>query len=235
MFDASNARKATEFAAARVLRADGWSYKKIASELGISPSSALHWTRDIQLTQDQINFNSGRGIAASSETVNIRARAWSAKSRMRRSEYQLQGRKTAREGDPLHEAGCMLYWAEGAKDRNTLRFCNSDVHMVRFFVGFTRKCFELGPDDLTLRLNVYLDNGLEIGEIEECWLSALDLPRSCLRKHQINHFPTSSSGEKKSLPYGVCTVRVKKSTRIIQHIYGAIQEYGGFEEPKWLG
>jgi hypothetical protein len=29
-------------------------------------------------------------------------------------------------------------------------------------------------------------------------------------------------------------VRVMKSTRIVQHIYGAIQEYAGFEEPRWL-
>ena len=27
---------------------------------------------------------------------------------------------------------------------------------------------------------------------------------------------------------------VAKSTRILQHIYGAIQEYAGFEEPRWL-
>jgi hypothetical protein len=24
------------------------------------------------------------------------------------------------------------------------------------------------------------------------------------------------------------------STAIVQHIYGAIQEYGGFDEPRWL-
>jgi hypothetical protein len=29
-----------------------------------------------------------------------------------------------------------------------------------------------------------------------------------------------------------CTVA--KSTHLVQHIFGAIQEYGGFEEPRWL-
>jgi hypothetical protein len=47
--------------------------------------------------------------------------------------------------------------------------------------------------------------------------------------------PTSSSGRAKNkLPYGVCTV-VVHSTSVAQHIYGAIQEYAGFEEPAWLG
>lgn len=46
--------------------------------------------------------------------------------------------------------------------------------------------------------------------------------------------PTSSSGRAKNkLPYGVCTLR-SHNTWMLQHIYGAIQEYGSFEEPAWL-
>jgi hypothetical protein len=78
------------------------------------------------------------------------------------------------------------------------------------------------------------NNGLSIAEIECHWLSALDLPPQCLRRHILNHKPTSSSGlKRRKLPYGVCTLRLG-STRILQHIYGAIQEYAGFEEPRWL-
>jgi hypothetical protein len=29
-------------------------------------------------------------------------------------------------------------------------------------------------------------------------------------------------------------LRVLKSTHLVQHIYGAIQEYAGFDEPRWL-
>jgi hypothetical protein len=29
-------------------------------------------------------------------------------------------------------------------------------------------------------------------------------------------------------------LRVKRSTRILQHIYGAIQEYSGIDQPEWL-
>jgi hypothetical protein len=32
----------------------------------------------------------------------------------------------------------------------------------------------------------------------------------------------------------VCTLTVAKSTHLVQHIYGAIQEYARFEEPRWL-
>jgi hypothetical protein len=87
---------------------------------------------------------------------------------------------------------------------------------------------------VSLRLNVYTNNGLSIEEIEEHWLSALDLPRACLRKHSLNHTPTSSSGMAKGrLLYGVCSLTVG-STALVQHIYGAIQEYAGSDEPRWL-
>jgi hypothetical protein len=112
---------------------------------------------------------------------------------------------------------------------------NADARMHRFFLRFLRESLDVRPEDCTIRLNVYLNNGLSLTAVEAHWLSALGLGRGCLRGHSINSLPTSSSGKKRSkLPYGVCTLRVAKSTRIVQHIYGAIQEYGGFEEPAWL-
>jgi hypothetical protein len=35
------------------------------------------------------------------------------------------------------------------------------------------------------------------------------------------------------LPHGTCRVTICR-TAIVQHIYGAIQEYAGFERPEWL-
>lgn len=132
-------------------------------------------------------------------------------------------------------AGCLLYWAEGSKGRNTVHFANSDVNMVKFFCHFLRESLGVRSEDLTLRLNVYTGNGLSLREIEDHWLAALELPRSALRGHTLNHTPTSSSGKKKNrLPFGVCSISVLKSTHLVQHIFGAIQEYAGFEESRWL-
>lgn len=128
----------------------------------------------------------------------------------------------------------MLYWAEGAKSRNQLIFANSDVHMLRFFTRFLTESMEVPRTDFRVRLNVYLNNGLPLTRIEDHWLRAVQAPRSSLRGHTLNHFPTSSSGKRRNLPYGVCTLKATKSTWLVQHIYGAIQEYGGFEEPRWL-
>jgi hypothetical protein len=106
--------------------------------------------------------------------------------------------------------------------------------MMRFFGRFLRECLDVVPARFRIRLNVYLGNGLSLVEIEDYWLNALEAPRSCLRGHTLNSYPTSSSGRKKSLPHGCCHLRVTKGTPLVQHIYGAIQEYGRFEEPRWL-
>ena len=128
----------------------------------------------------------------------------------------------------------MLYWAEGAKSRNTVKLVNSDPALIVFFARFLRESLGVRDEDIRVCLNVHLNNGMTIEEIEMYWLDRLGLPRSCLRKHTLNAKPTSSSGSKPSkLPYGVCTLRVN-STQLVQHIFGAIQEYAGFDNPAWL-
>ncbi len=129
----------------------------------------------------------------------------------------------------------MLYWAEGSKTRNTVQFANSDPAMLQMFVRFLRNCFATTNDQLRVKINAYTSEARSIEAIEAYWLTLLDLPATCARKHIVNNYPTSSSGKKENrLPNGVCTVSVAKSTWLVQHIYGAIQQYGGFEEPAWL-
>jgi hypothetical protein len=229
-------RKPKERAEARRLRFAGMPFKRIAAELRVSVSTVHSWTRGIKLTPEQRQRNL-RGPRGPQNPVQVarRTETWRRKHRDKRRKYQEEGRRRASEMDPLHLAGCMLYWAEGAKQRNQLVIANSDVAMLRFFMLFLRESLAVKSEDCRIRLNVYTNNGLPLEEIERHWLCALELPRSSLRSHSLNHYPTSSSGRKRrKLPYGVCTLTVAKSTRLVQHIFGAIQEYGGFDEARWL-
>lgn len=221
-------RLAVEYAEARRLRAEGLPLRAIATSVGASLASVSTWTRDIELTADQRDLNLRNAGAA-------RGDAWRRRHRNLRLRYQEEGRRRARRREPLHLAGCMLYWCEGSKGRNEARLVNSDLALVSFFKRFASECFDLPPERFALSLNVYLGNGLSLADVEDHWLSTLDLPRSCLRGHQLNHRPTSSSGRKRNkLPYGVCHLTIRRGTPIVHHIYGAIQEYAGFDEPGWI-
>jgi hypothetical protein len=228
-------RNPEQYWKARELRLAGTPYKRVAAALSISPATAFAWTRDIELTaeQDERNRRGPQG-PQNPNAQKRRAAAWAARCRARRAEYQEQGRQRARIGDPLHHAGCMLYWAEGGKGRNCLKFANSDPHMVLLFRRFLTDALAIKPDEICISINAYTNNGLSIDEIERFWLRLLDLRPCSVRKHTLNHMPTSSSGRAKNrLRYGVCSLVVHR-TRVVQHIYGAIQEYAGFEDPRWL-
>jgi hypothetical protein len=217
--------------ARRLRRKGGLSFGEIARTLAVAPATARRWTLDIEVTADQLKQIAARRIKAAQDASAANATL----CRLKRLAWQREGRFRARADDRLHLAGCLLYWAEGTKTRNTVELANSDVHLSRLFLRFLTTCFGIEPRQLAFCLHVYTGNGLTIEEIETRWLSELGLPRSCLRKHTINVRPAPTSGVKKNkLPYGVGTIRVLRSTWLVQHIYGAIQEYGGFEEPRWL-
>jgi hypothetical protein len=152
----------------------------------------------------------------------------------RRREAQAEGRAHARRTEPRHFAGCMLYWAEGSRNRNALLFTNSDPAMVRFFVRFLRASFEVPDDRIRITCNLFADHADRQREIEEFWLTLLDLPRTCLCKSTVNVYSKYSKKKRRNkLPYGTCRVAVH-DTGLVQHIYGAIQEYGGFDREEWL-
>jgi hypothetical protein len=207
------------------------SIKEIAAQVDISASTASRWLRDIVLTAEQLAALDARNPAINGQMTG--ARRLAEKARAARADAQEHGRSLAALGDPLHRAGCMLYWAEGSKSRNKVTFTNSDADMVRFFLRFLRECYEVEDERVTLSVNVHLGHGLALEEIEGWWLATLELPGSCLRAAAVNRTSSSSLGKRPPLVRGTVRLCVG-STFTVQSIYGALQAYGGFERPAWL-
>jgi transcriptional regulator with XRE-family HTH domain len=213
--------------ARRIRREEGESMKRIARRVGVSVSSVSLWVRDIELSAEQ-----------RAELGNKVSGGWSANAiaaRQRRSESQREGRERMRRSDCMFVAGCMLFWAEGDKSRNSVRMANSDPALLRVFVRFLRECYGAPIDRIRITCNLFADHIERQCEIEQFWLDELGLPRSCLLPSVVNVYSKYSQKKRKNkLPYGTCKV-VYSDTRTVQSIYGAIQEYAGFERPEWLG
>lgn len=123
----------------------------------------------------------------------------------------------------------------GLKARNSVHFVNSDPEMMRYFVAFLRRSYSVVDEAFRLDCNLFADHADRQREIEEFWLDTLELPRSCLRRSTVNVYSKYSQKKRTNrLPYGTVRLCVHR-TAIVQSIYGAIQEYGGFERPEWLG
>jgi len=221
-------RKDKERAEARRLRGEGMTINAIAEKLGVSKGSVSVWVRDVVLTDEQI-----AAIDTLKEAGNRKAQlAGGAANREKylkiREEYQQVGREAARNGSRLHLTGCMLYWAEGAKTRNNVNFVNSDPDMMLVWMRFLREELHIENDDIRVHIHVHAEESIPAAEAY--WADLLELPRSRLGKTMVKD---GSDTRHNTLTYGVCSVRIY-STELAMYMYGAIQEYCGFDRPEWL-
>src|SRR5262245_20572900 len=215
--------------ARRLRREEGRSVKELAGLLGVSSSSISLWVRDIELTSQQreaLRRRMGGRIDGS--------RANAVRALERRREAQATGRAQAKDGDLIHVAGCMLFCAEGSRARNKLDFVNSDPAMVKFFVAFLRTRYAVPDSKIAVTCNLFADHEIRQRETEDFWLTLVGLPRAQLRKSTVNRYSKYSQKKRTNrLPYGTCRISVC-DTQLVQMLYGAIQEYGGFEREEWL-
>jgi transposase-like protein len=211
-------------------RTEGASIKEIARRTGAAQSSISRWVRDIDLAEDQ-----REALRIAAYNGHVKGRTMNAALRRdARAIAQEEGRMLALNGDWFFVAGCMLYWAEGARSRNQIRFTNSDPEMVRFFVSFLKRYWNLKDTDVRITCNLFADHVERQREIERFWLGVAGVPESCLCKSTVNVYSKYSKKRRQNkLPYGTCRVTVSR-TRIVQSIYGAIQEIGGFTREAWL-
>lgn len=218
---------------ARKLRKEkGWSINQISEELNVAKSSVSLWVRNIQLSPEQESVLLAKNPRYNNQIRGGQTRSQDAKNK--RQEYQEIGKQEARKKDLLHAKGCMLFWAEGNKTKNSIIFSNSDPDMMILFVKFLCESIQVLLKEMRLSINCYLGNGLSVRQVENYWLNILDLPRSCLTKTMINRASKYSKKLKKNkLIYGVCRVSVH-NTEKAQMLFGAIKEYAGIENNNWL-
>lgn len=92
----------------------------------------------------------------------------------------------------------------------------------------------MADEKFRVTCNLFADHRVHQHEIEQFWLDCLDLPAACLRRSTVNRYSKHSQKKRRNkLPYGTCRLALYDTT-VVQHIYGAIQEYGGFDREEWV-
>lgn len=162
--------KLHEKARARELRAQAWTMPEIAEHLGVSKSSVSLWTRDVEFDPS----------ARRSARTDRRPRGSDHPLRRRKLEQiarlDTEGRERlgALDDRELLIAGVALYAGEGAKRDGYVSMANTNPDLLRFFVTWLRRCFEV--DESRLRCRVYLHEGLDLEAAERWWSDVVDVP-----------------------------------------------------------
>lgn len=196
-------------------------FREISSILEISKGTASLWLRDIKVSETARKILDDKNPALN----NTLARSFSRNRKItvhkeRRLQSQQEGKEKAKSIDLLHQAGCMLYWAEGSKNKNTLRFTNTDHNMLSLFLRFLIESLHVPKNQIYINIQ-YHEGNEDI--IKDFWNQKLGLEIQSLRL-----IKPRGGGKKNRYPFGIITIQVRKSTKYCQHIYGAIQEYAAF-------
>jgi len=212
----------------RAMRRAGHSINEIVEATGTNKTTVSVWLRDLPLTDEQraalARENPRWANAYQGGQANRR------KGLTARKAAQESGREQARLADLLHRKGCILYWAEGAKQKSAVHIINSDPDVVLFFTRFLRDALHVKSEAITIYVHCNTQDELEHTRIKQYWLGLLDLPDLCFKKIILKQ---GSKFTHTQDDVGLCTVMVR-NTHLVMHIFGAIQEYTGIDNPAWL-
>lgn len=197
------------------LRQKGLSIKNIAKILDVGVGSVSLWVRNIEITSEQHK-----------NLLNRTGEKQKKKFQTIREEYRKQGEKCALNNPTQsHIMGCMLYWGEGEKSKNHCGISNTDPNIIKIFLHFLRENFNTKNSELLISIRHYQQNQSQINAF---WKKTLELDDDVKIKYYLYNDSRSETGLPKNLkhPNGICTLRVRNGTKIVQHIFGAIKIYG---------
>lgn len=162
--------KVTERHRARELRAEAWTLKDIAAELGVSKSSVSLWVRDVDFVPNPRRRTrpprpSGLLVRKLAEIDRLDAEGATEIGRMSDREFLI--------------VGAALYAGEGFKRDGQAGMANTDPRLLALFVTWLRRHFEV--DEVRLRVRLYLHEGLDLEAAEHFWSELLRIPRSQFR------------------------------------------------------
>lgn len=182
------------------LRKTGHSIPEISRIIGIPKSTALRYSRMVEILPEFLN----RWLERRKPSRIISEKAWAiAHDKAKRLISTIDAK------DRILVA-CALYWAEGNK--KDLSFTNTDPVMVETFMQILRKDFNVSDGDFKVSIRIYED--LNQDNCINFWSLVTGL--NLKERVSINILKGKKTGK---LKYGMCRVRVKKSGLILKTIF----------------
>ena len=211
------------------LRIEGLSYSEIRKEVKVSKSSLSLWLRSVGLTKRQKQRLTEKKWAA------IR-RGWEKwknqrikKTNIVNKEAIKQVNKIKKTEEKLFLMGIMLYWAEGAKEKQYrlgqgVSFSNSDFKMIKIFIKWLKDCLKTPDDRINFDVYIHDNNKYRLNEVKLFWSKVTGFPinkfgKIYFKKHKIKTLRKNID----SNYHGLLRVRVLRSTYINRRIAGWIE------------
>ena len=191
----------------RSLRMKGKTYSEIAKISGFPVSTVGWWLRGFELPEDvkeRILERARKKCSINIKNYNdIYSKIRSDEARKVRDSITDKASKEINilSKKDLKLIGSALYWAEGSKHRNSLRFANADPMMIKVIMRFFRDICEVPDEKIKARVHLYPQTNQS--KAIEYWKNIVKLPRCNFYPSQVQ-ISRASKGKRSinKLPYG---------------------------------
>ena len=164
---------------------DCLSMAQIAEKLKLSPSTIRYW-----LDKNKIQRRSR------SEAINN----WYL-TKFDKKPFKIKDRLSNNDTN-LKTSGIMLYWGEGAKSGNVVKFTNSDPAMIRLFIKFLREICGIDEERLKALIHIYPDH--DKNELMLFWIKTTGIPENNFYKSYLHEGKIGTYKNKSK--YGTITI-----------------------------
>lgn len=210
------------------LRKRGLSYSEILEKIQVSRSSLSLWLSSIPLSsKDKARIDKKK-----LKSISYGRKVW---SEMRIKSTEIIMKQAKREiqsinidNNALWLMGIMLYWAEGAKEKDYkigqgVWFSNQDPRMIKLYLLWLTKCLNIKPEELSFDIYTHITHQERAESIKRYWAkntghSTLKFGKIYYKKGQIK---IKRHNVEKDY-HGILRVRVKCSTNLNRKIMGWI-------------
>ena len=216
--------RGSERTEAVVLRRSGTTYHEIMQHFGIAKSTLWRWLKAEGLVDGQSQQYTERRLLAQKKAAEaVRQKRLARTNAILSQASQDIGVLTKRE---LLLIGTALYWAEGAKQKESktqvseqVVFANSDPRMLRVFIRFLERCCGIRSSELNFR--VYLHDTADAMEARNYWfnqlrIAAITTAPITWKRHKPTRFRTNVGTNY----HGLLRIVVRKSTDLNRRMSG---------------
>jgi len=209
------------------LRKRGYSYSEVLKEVWVAKSTLSLWLRSVGLSKRQKQRLTKKKLAAMKRGwESCRRKRLDITAMIKNKAKSDIGKISKRE---LWLMGTMLYWAEGAKQKENnvsqdVQFCNSDPGTIKIFIKWLLDICKISKENIYFRIYLHENNKKRLNDVQKYWSKVTQFPIKDFQKITWKNHKISTKrkniGEKY---FGLLNVRVKRSTNLNRKISGWIE------------
>ena len=184
-------------------RKEEFSYNMISQKIGVNKSTLSNWL-------NKIPFSPNKEVIKRIGLAKLKSASFKHGQKMKEiADMKSLAKKEL--GDikkrDLWLFGIGLYFGEGSKSNEQIRFSNSDPEMIKIAVMWFKKFCNLKNENLNPSIHVYPDNDIE--KTINYWSKTTGIPKKQFGKTFVDRRINKSKIKRKILPYGTMHLRVK--------------------------